>query len=256
MKYISLGSGSRGNSTLICGAKGALLVDCGFSKKILLSRFEQADFDAGQLLAVFVTHEHTDHAKGVQAICESLDIPFYSSFGTAQKMGWLNHALWRCIVSDEKVEIEDLVVEAVVVPHDALEPLQYIVESHQGLRFGILSDLGCLTTYLVAKYQGCHALQVEANHDLEMLRKGPYPPKLIRRVAGDYGHLNNGQCADLIRRVQWSGLTHIVASHISEKNNHPSLVQQELANAIGCPPDQVRMLDQDVVSDWYQLSDY
>lgn len=255
MKYISLGSGSRGNSTLICGAKGAVLVDCGFSKKVLLERFRHAEFDASQLQAVFVTHEHTDHAKGVQTLCESLDIPFYSSFGTAQKMGWHNHALWHCILADQKVVIEDLAVEAVVVPHDALEPLQYIVESHHGRRFGILSDLGCLTAHLVDKYQGCHALQIEANHDVEMLRKGPYPPKLIARVAGNYGHLNNGQCAELIRRVQWSGLTHIVASHISEKNNDPSLVQQELAGAIGCSPGQVRMLDQDVVSDWYQLSD-
>ncbi|MAD46899.1 MAG: MBL fold metallo-hydrolase [Oceanospirillaceae bacterium] len=253
MKYCSLGSGSRGNSTLIASHNQAILIDCGFSRKVILQRIEQAGLSADALTGVFVTHEHGDHAKGVQALCELLDIPIYASFGTARKMAWIEHPLWRCIRSDEVVNSGALNVMPVVVPHDAEEPLQFVIENAEGKRLGVLSDLGTLTPHILNAYRGCHGLQLEANHDPEMLMNGPYPPGLRARVAGNFGHLSNQQCGELLQRLHWDGLRHVTAGHISEKNNARALVSQTLSLILGCSTDEVTLLEQDAISGWLQL---
>lgn len=253
MKYASLGSGSRGNATLILEQERGVLIDCGFNRKTLLQRLQMCGTDPRQLDALFVTHEHSDHAKGVQAICEALNIPFFASFGTARKMNWTEHPLWRCLHPDEVVSIGRLALLPVVVPHDAEEPLQFVVESSVARRLGVLSDLGSLTPHIISCYSDCHALQLEANHDPVMLQNGPYPPSLRARVAGNYGHLSNQQCAELIRRVRWHGLQYVTAGHISEKNNARELVCAELSPVLDCSPQQVRLLEQDQVSAWTHL---
>lgn len=253
MKYASLGSGSRGNATLVEHQNEYLLIDCGFSRKTLLQRMALLGAESEQLTAVLVTHEHSDHAKGVQALCESLDIPFYTAFGTARKMEWLNHPLWHCIRAEQGIELIGLSITPVCVPHDAHEPLQFVMQNPQGYKLGVLSDLGSLTPHIVEHYSGCHALQIEANHDPHLLQTGPYPPSLRMRVASDYGHLNNQQCVELLNRVNWPGLKKVTAGHISEKNNAPDLVQELLASVLKCAAADVELLKQDQVSDWYQL---
>lgn len=253
MKYISLGSGSRGNATLIMQQERAVLIDCGFNRKTALQRLQEARVDPRQLDALLVTHEHADHAKGVQLLCEALSIPFYASFGTARKMEWVDHPLWRCLQADEVVSIGHLAIMPVVVPHDAEEPLQFVLENVPGKRLGVLSDLGSLTPHLIDCYKDCHALQLEANHDPNMLQNGPYPPSLRARVAGAFGHLSNQQCAELIRRVHWHGLSRVTAGHISEKNNSRDLVRAELSPVLDCLPQQVRLLEQDQISDWIEI---
>lgn len=255
MKYASLGSGSKGNATIVQQDDVCVLIDCGFSKRSLMQRLLEAGVDPGQLHALFVTHEHGDHARGVVAVCDHLNIPFYASFGTARKMDWVGHDRWRCIRADEAVRVGSLEIIPVVVPHDAQEPLQFVLQNADGHRLGILSDLGSLTPHLVDVYQGCHGLQVEANHDPQLLQTGPYPPSLRARVAGAFGHLSNQQCAEFIRRVNWPGLRHITAGHISEKNNDRYLISQVLAEAIGCEPHEVTLLEQDMISPWYHLND-
>lgn len=253
MRYVSLGSGSRGNATLVLENERALLIDCGFSRRNVLTRLEASGTDPRQLDGVFVTHEHGDHAKGVVSLCEALNIPFYASFGTARKMEWLEHPLWRCIRSDEVVALGRLGVLPVVVPHDAEEPLQFVIENTARQKFGVLSDLGSLTPHILSVYSGCHGLQVEANHDPQMLRSGPYPPSLQARVAGNFGHLSNQQCAELLACLMWDGLQHVSAGHISEKNNARTLVSEALCGVLGCAPADVRLLEQDTVSEWCQL---
>lgn len=253
MRYVSLGSGSRGNATLVEEQGQCLLIDCGFNRKTALQRLAEVGIETQQLRAVLVTHEHGDHAKGVQALCEHLQIPFYTSFGTARKMQWLEHELWHCVRPEETLALLNLTVTPVVVPHDAQEPIQFVIQDAHGHKLGVLSDLGSLTPHVVEHYQQCHALQVEANHDVQMLRVGPYPRSLQQRVGGDYGHLNNQQCAELLQRVWWSGLRHVRAGHISEKNNDPALVQQVLASVLNCSADDVLLLQQDQVSDWYHV---
>lgn len=255
MRYISLGSGSRGNATLVQCGNEAILIDSGFSRKVLLQRIADAGLPEQQLAAAFVTHEHSDHAKGITSLCEYLNIPFYASFGTARRMEWTTHPLWRCIRAEEAVVVGTMSVTPVVVPHDAHEPLQFVIQNAEGLRLGILSDLGSLTPHIVDAYQGCHALQVEANHDPHLLQTGPYPPMLRARVAGAYGHLSNLQCAEFIQKVRWPGLRYVSAGHISEKNNDRDLVRQVLAPVLECQPDEVILLEQDGLSPWYSLAD-
>lgn len=253
MRYCSLGSGSKGNATAVTDGKHSLLVDCGFSRKAVTERLAQAGCDPATLRALVVTHEHGDHAKGAMALCELLDIPLYASFGTALRMKWLEHPLFRLIASESVLNIESFQVCPVVVPHDSKEPLQFVIESQSLKRLGILSDLGCITRHLVSAYKHCHGLQLEANHDPFMLRSGPYPPRLQARVAGNYGHLSNRQCADLIRHLSWPGLQSVSAGHISEKNNAESLVRQELSQALSCQPEDVVLLPQDKPSEWFEL---
>ncbi|WP_157729899.1 MBL fold metallo-hydrolase [Bacterioplanes sanyensis] len=254
MRYCSLGSGSRGNATLVADGDQALLIDCGFSRKNVLQRVLESECPVEQLQGVLVTHEHSDHAKGVQSLCEALDIPFYCSHGTARKMQWQSHELWRCITAEEAITVAGIQVMPVVVPHDALEPLQFVLRSRADRVLGVLSDLGSLTPHVLSHYRQCHGLQVEANHDPFMLQNGPYPPSLRARVAGQYGHLSNQQCAELIRASLWSGLQSVSAGHISEKNNDEQLVRQMLAQVLSCQPEEVQLLSQDEVSPWQQLN--
>ena len=254
MRYISLGSGSRGNATLVLEQQRGVLIDCGFSRKNLFQRLAQADIDPSQLDAVLVTHEHGDHAKGVQVLCETLTIPFYASFGTARKMQWLEHPLWRCLYPDQALVVGKLEAMPVIVPHDAEEPVQFVIENSRAKRLGVLSDLGSITPHILTHYSDCHGLQIEANHDLEMLRNGPYPPSLQARVASDYGHLNNQQTALLIEKLQWSGLQHLTAGHISEKNNSLELVSAAISQVIDCQAYNFNLLQQDQPSGWFELT--
>ena len=253
MRYCSLGSGSKGNATAIVDNTRALLIDCGFSRKSSMERMELAGLDSSQLAAVLVTHEHGDHAKGALALCELLDIPLYSSFGTALHMSWLGHPLLRVIESEHILEVAGFRIRPVVVPHDSKEPVQFVVESRNQKRLGVLSDLGCVTRHVAEAYKGCHGLQLEANHDPAMLKSGPYPPRLQARVAGNYGHLSNRQCAELIRCLTWSGIQTVTAGHISEKNNSEWLVRQELSAALECAPESVTLLPQNEPSAWFEL---
>lgn len=254
MRYASLGSGSKGNATLVEHAGRSLLIDCGFSRKGILERMTAASADWSILDAVLVTHEHTDHSRGALAVCEWLDRPLYSSFGTARKMGWLDHELWRPLQGDQLLDLETLRVRPVTVPHDAHEPLQFVVASRtEERRLGVLSDLGSITPHILDAYRECHALQLEANHDPVMLRQGPYPPALQARVAGNYGHLSNGQCAQLLEALLWSGLQQVTAGHISEKNNSPELVRRELSRVLGREADSVQLLGQDGISGWFEF---
>lgn len=254
MKYISLGSGSKGNATLIMQDQQAILIDCGFSRKEVLERIASTGVDASLLSAVFVTHEHADHAKGVKVLCEKLGIPFYASFGTARKMDWLDHPLWRCIYADKTESIGKLAVLPVVVPHDAEEPMQFVVENSASKRLGVLSDLGSLTPHVISSYSHCHGLQIEANHDVQMLQNGPYPLSLKARVASDFGHLNNQQTAELLQHINWHGVQHITAGHISEQNNCRDLVGVELSQALDCSLNEIKLLTQDEVSFWLELT--
>jgi phosphoribosyl 1,2-cyclic phosphodiesterase len=252
VRFASLGSGSKGNATVIDSGKSRILIDCGFNRKHTKLRLQELSLELTDLDAILVSHEHSDHAKGVVLVCEFINKPFYATFGTARSAGWLEHPLWRCIDSHEKFQINDLKIHTVVVPHDSQEPVQFVVENEQ-FRVGVLSDLGSLTPHIISAYQNCHGLLLEANHDLQLLQQGPYPPALKRRVAGDYGHLNNQQAADLLSRLLWPGVQHVLASHISDKNNQLELVQKEFAQVLNCPWQKVDAAIQGQSTGWRQL---
>ncbi|MBL4796539.1 MAG: MBL fold metallo-hydrolase [Oleispira sp.] len=252
MRFASLGSGSKGNATVIESKNTRILIDCGFNRKHTRLRLQELSLELSDLDAILVSHEHSDHAKGVVLVSESINKPFYATYGTARSAGWLDHPLWHCIDGDELFVIDDLSIQTVVVPHDSQEPVQFVVSNDQ-YKVGVLSDLGSLTPHVIDAYQNCHGLLLESNHDLQLLQQGAYPPALKKRVAGDHGHLNNQQAADLLSRLLWPGIQHVLASHISEKNNNIELVKKEFAQVLGCDWQDVDAAIQGQSTGWRQL---
>jgi len=228
VRIASLGSGSRGNATLVQSDSTLLLVDCGFSAKETEARLARLGLQAGDIDAVLVTHEHSDHISGVARLSRKHQLPVYLSRGTSASGRcdgtWQTHYFH----SEADFVIGDIEVAPIAVPHDAREPCQFVFTCGPR-RIGVLTDLGSITPAVTRHFQGCQALLLECNHDAEMLENGPYPYPLRQRVGGDWGHLNNVQAADLLRQVQGEELQHLIVAHISEKNNHRDRVHSALA---------------------------
>ncbi len=229
MRFASIGSGSAGNGTLVESGDTLLLIDCGFSIKETTARMAKLGVEPSQLSAILVTHEHSDHWKGVAPLARRFRLPVYLTAGTfnavAQSAG---SGDFQLIDSHTSFDIGAITVNPVAVPHDAREPVQYTFCSG-GRKLGILTDLGSLTAHVVAQYSGCHGLLVEANHDLDRLAAGPYPDFLKQRVAGNWGHLNNQQTAALLAQIDNSRLATLVIGHVSTKNNCLNLLQETIA---------------------------
>ncbi len=253
LRFASLGSGSRGNATLVQGGDTLLLVDCGFPLKELRRRCALLGVDPGAIDAVFVTHEHGDHIRGVGPVARALEVPVWMSHGTwhARDYGELPE-LHLFNSHGGPVRVGELRIEPVPVPHDAREPAQFVIE-HRGRRLGLLTDLGSHTPHVAERYRRLDALLLECNHDPAMLANGPYPPALQARVGGDYGHLNNGQAADFLGRIEHTLLQYLVVGHLSEKNNRPELALRALCGAVADIAPRLSILAQDQVSPWYEL---
>ncbi len=226
MRFASLGSGSKGNGTLIDDGNTCVLIDLGFTIKETVRRLDRLELTPHDLDAILVTHEHADHIHGVAGFARKFNKPVYLTPGTYQtKMGQLP-ALHR-INCHQSFQLGTFEVSPVAVPHDAKEPCQYVLASN-GKTVGVLTDLGHVTPHVKSAYRDCDALLLECNHDMTMLRDGPYPYQLKVRVGGDYGHLNNGQAAELLDAVNLERLQHLVISHISEQNNQSSLAREAI----------------------------
>lgn len=252
MRYASLGSGSKGNSTLVEAGETLVMIDCGFSLKETVKRLARLGVDPSQLDGILVTHEHSDHSSGVAALSRKFQIPVFLTHGTAGSGRCDNAFEFRHFTCDESFTIKDIEIQPVAVPHDAREPCQYRL-SHNELSLGILTDLGSITPHVVSSYSGCDALLLEFNHDQELLESGSYPYQLKRRVGGDWGHLNNHQAAALLEKIGYESLNQLVIAHISEKNN--SRERAELALRSVLPTlDIVTWAQQDVGFDWLVLA--
>ena len=192
MKFASLGSGSKGNATIIDTENGCLMIDCGFSIKETTRRLERVGKSPQDISAILVTHEHSDHWKGVLPFSSKFSIDVYATAGCyrAVNVSPATSELLKVICSHSEFMINNVHVLPIPVPHDANEPVQYIF-SYDQYRLGILTDVGNITPYIVEQYNNCSGLLVEANHDIELLEAGAYPKFLKDRVAGQWGHLNN-----------------------------------------------------------------
>lgn len=252
IRFASLGSGSRGNATLIEKNTTRILIDCGFGVKDARTRLERLGLSLEDLDGVLVTHEHGDHIGGVGRIARASGMPVFCSHGTylTDRLGKVPDL--RLISSHKKFAIGELEIEPVPVPHDAKEPIQYIVGDGD-TRLGVLTDLGSITPHIRHCYARCDALILETNHDPQMLQHGPYPPKLKRRVGGAYGHLSNGQAQALLSDLQHDKLQHVVAAHISDKNNTELLAKESLAHSLGCDAEEIPAIDQEEGLHWMSL---
>jgi phosphoribosyl 1,2-cyclic phosphodiesterase len=251
VRFASLGSGSRGNATLVEAGATRVLVDCGFSARETERRLSRLGVEANQLDAILVTHEHNDHCSGVAPLSRKHDIPVYLTHGTWASDRCAGARRVHYFHSESAFEIGDIRIAPIAVPHDAREPCQFVLEAGS-LRLGILTDLGSITTAVLDHYQGCDGLLLECNHDLQMLNDGPYPPALKRRVAGNWGHLNNLQSASLLAEIDLRQLQHLVVAHLSEQNNHHEHVSQALLPVLG-DAGRLRWADQQQGLEWLLL---
>lgn len=218
MRFASLGSGSKGNATLVEYGNTRLLVDCGFTIRETVSRLSRLGLEASDLSAILVTHEHGDHLNGVAPLSRRFNLPVYMTRGTwaARELGVIKDL--NFIEGFATFAIGDIQVVPVAVPHDAREPCQYVFEA-AGRVLGILTDLGSITPHVEEAFGRCDALVLEANHEPTLLALGPYPPSLKQRVSSRWGHLSNQQAADFLSRIDTARLQHLVVAHISQQNN-------------------------------------
>lgn len=218
--FASLGSGSRGNGTLVALGGSLFLIDCGFPLKQTEARLLRLGVRPGDLTAILVTHEHSDHASGVPDLAHKYGLPVHASYGTFKAFG--NELIGHAVHGDQRFDVNGVAVTPVIVPHDAREPTQFVLR-HEGFKIGVLTDLGCVTPHVVEQYSGCSGLFMESNHDREMLMRSRYPQRLKQRIANDLGHLSNDQARDLLAALAHPSLD-VVVGHISAENNHADLL--------------------------------
>jgi phosphoribosyl 1,2-cyclic phosphodiesterase len=220
-----LASGSSGNATVVEANGHCVLVDCGISYRQLGQRMRAVGLEPGRIEAVLVSHEHSDHVQGLEVFLGRHPVPVLTTAGTAAALRGVAAA--EPLTSGREWRIGGLSVLPVATSHDAREPIGFVLE-HGGTRVGLVTDTGVITELLVERLAGCHALLLEANHDVDMLRIGPYPWPLKQRILSRTGHLANAQARAALERVVHDGLEVIVAMHLSRENNSPVLVRREI----------------------------
>ncbi len=258
LRFRSLGSGSAGNGTVVeshgagLGADACtrLLIDAGFTLRQLDARLACAGLRAGQIDAVFVTHEHGDH---IGCACEFAlrgRVPLWMSLGTHRALGApLLDGLVELARDGESIALGELEIRPFTVPHDAREPLQ-LVCSDGARRLGVLTDLGHVTGHVLGQLALCNALLFECNHDLDLLARSNYPPSLKKRVGGPLGHLSNDAAAQALRVLNHGTLNAVVAAHLSAQNNRPGLARAALSAALSRQPEDILIADQGLGTSW------
>jgi phosphoribosyl 1,2-cyclic phosphodiesterase len=249
MQFASLGSGSRGNGTLVGSGNTLVMLDCGFSCRETERRMARLGRTPDQLSALLVTHEHGDHVRGVAPLARKYRLPVWLTRGTWQALRDQDLPDVRHFDAHDLFSIEGLQMQPFTVPHDAREPCQFAF-SDGARRLGVLTDAGRMTPHIVEQLDGCDALLLECNHDTGMLAGGAYSAALKRRVGGPLGHLSNAQAAALLGQLDRSRLQHVVAAHLSEQNNSPELARAALADTLDCGHDWVGIADQQQGLDW------
>ena len=265
LRFTSLASGSQGNCLVVEVGATRVLVDCGLSLRETLRRLAGRGIAPETLRAILVTHEHEDHLGGVNALAAAYGIEVVLTRGTLAAQRELDappgetaanaateSLRVRLIDGRAPFAIDDLEVRPFTVPHDAREPVQYVL-SDGARRLGVLTDLGGPTAHVIEMLSGCEALVLECNHALDLLWGGRYPRWLKARIAGPLGHLDNDASAALLAALDRSRLQHVIAAHLSEQNNRPALARAALAGVLGCAPEWVGLATQAEGCEWRAL---
>jgi len=228
-----LASGSSGNCTLVRSADTALLIDAGLSARETGKRLASVGVALEQVSGICVTHEHGDHTAGLRVLQQRHGIRLYANSGTieAYQQGEPVTLAWNVFQTGQAFTVGSLRVEPFSVPHDANEPVGYIV-GHGELRVGVVTDMGCVTHLIRERLRPCRAIVLEANHDVEMLQNSDRPWQLKQRILGRQGHLSNEHAADLIADLAGPGLEHIFLAHLSEQCNLASLALQTVTQRL------------------------
>jgi len=234
MEICVLGSGSSGNCAWLGHRDGAILIDAGFSLKETRTRLARAKLDPGKLRGVVVSHDHSDHIRGLGPLSRGLNLPVFINRLTYEKIHRIIGDVYRVEFFDTGLDfmVDGIRAHPFSTSHDAADPCAFVF-GVDGRKAGFLTDTGHVTTLARQRLAGMDYLVVEANHDEAMLMAGPYPWSLKQRVASRQGHLSNAACAVLLDELRHSGLQGVTLAHLSETNNNPDLVRVEAGSALG-----------------------
>ena len=241
VKFCVLASGSSGNAALLATEKTRILLDAGLSMRELGKRLVAAGEDLGRIDAILITHEHSDHVAGLPVLARRKEIARNANLGASIYLTWLTEPAidWGparpdCLETFQagaSFQIGDIAVQSFSVPHDAVDPVGFCFEA-EGVRIGVVTDLGYVPDSVKYHLRRTDLLVLEANHDLDMLKVGPYPWAVKQRVMSRVGHLSNLVMSDYLLSDMDSSTAHLVLGHISEQNNHPEIVRLVAAEAL------------------------
>ena len=235
-----LASGSRGNCALVASSSTKILVDAGISGRETFKRMKALGEDPRTLSAILITHEHCDHIYGLATLAKKLRIPVFMTGATHQ--AWARAMRnkdgvkpqlekFERFESGHSFQVGDIAVRPFTIPHDAADPVGFTFRA-EGIKVGIATDLGYIPASVRDHLRGCDVLVMESNHDVEMLRVGPYPWSVKQRVMSRVGHLSNVALADFFSNDYDNSATFVVLAHLSEQNNHPELARREAEKAL------------------------
>lgn len=222
----SLNSGSNGNCYYIGNEKEAILVDAGISCREIEKRMKRLGLNMQKVKAIFVSHEHTDHIKGIPTLAKKYQLSIYITTATLFHSGFvLDKRLVMPFSANEPIVIGNLAIKAFPKLHDASDPYSFIITCNK-IKVGIFTDIGAPCKHVINHFKECHAAFLEANYDDKMLDSGNYPSYLKRRIRGEKGHLSNNQALELFKTHRPGFMSHLLLSHLSKNNNCPDLVQE------------------------------
>ena len=228
-RFCSLFSSSSGNSTFISSATSSVLVDAGVSAKRMMKALSDRVIDPKTIGGIFITHEHSDHIKGLRILASNYHIPVYATEGTISALeenGTINGKFPFEVMPNEGVVVGDMLVKSFKTPHDSRESCGYTVTMPDMQKLAVATDIGHITDEIMRNLKGCSLVMLESNHDEGMLQNGPYPYYLKRRILSDVGHLSNNSCAAVVTELLRSGASRFFLGHLSEENNFPALAYE------------------------------
>lgn len=257
MRLAVLGSGSSGNVVVVEADGRRLLIDAGFSCKEMMRRMDLLGIDPGGFDGLVLTHEHSDHVRGARVFAKRHALTIHGTAGTLKASGLAarEEISTSRLESGVPVEIGAFVVEPFAIPHDAAEPVGLVIEDGHGRRVGLVGDIGCRSQLAWAALRDVDALVLETNHDLDMLRRGPYPWPLKQRVAGRHGHLSNSDAAHGLRDLVSDRLEMVVLYHLSRTNNIPGLAAATIGEALAAlgSEAEICVADQHQPTEWLEV---
>lgn len=227
IEFCSIASGSNGNCYYVGNKNNAVLIDAGITRKLFKERAELRKLDYTKIKAIFISHEHGDHIKGVKPLARFLNVPVFITRSTFDKM-WNPHrpGNYQLFTPGDSIQIEDLTIHCFSAKHDAADPASFRVETN-GYSCGVITDLGVACDNTIEHVKECNALILESNYDEKMLWDGPYPWPLKKRVSSDLGHLSNDQAYLLVKKYGNKDLKVLLLGHVSKDNNSFEIIKEQ-----------------------------